>query len=262
MFISCSTIGGIKSASSSEKFLADQISTLEQVHDAGYEHVELYYNKQPEWVGKSIIQTIENLDLNPYSIHLPKFLVLYERDEFESLVSAVYPYAESLGIQVAVLHPPNAEQFSDAEWPWQLETLLDLSEKSGCTLTIENVPYLKGVDRFIRTQIDENEGRPLGATIDLEFMYVNGSEIQNLPNLFGNLILNIHFRDSDGELVGEDGMRRYLLPGTGEIDLHSVVQSLHRAGYNKALTVEVSHKQEQNIVKAKRYAEACVKRLE
>lgn len=261
MFISCSTIGGIRAASSSEKFLSDQICTLERVYNAGYEHVELYYNKQPEWVGKKIKQTIENLGLTPYSIHLPKFLVLYDRDDFENLVSAVYPFAESLGIQVAVLHPPNAEQFGDAEWPWQLKTLLDLSEKSGCTLTIENVPYLKGVDGFIRTLIDENEGRALGVTIDLEFMYVNGSDIHSLLNLFGNWILNIHFRDSDGDLVGENGMRRYLLPGTGEIDLHSVVQSLHKAGYNKALTVEVSHKQEQDIVEAKRYVDECVKNL-
>jgi hypothetical protein len=40
-----------------------------------------------------------------------------------------------------------------------------------------------------------------------------------------------------------------------------MVQSLHEGGYDKALTVEVSHRNPSNIIEAKIYADSCLERL-
>jgi sugar phosphate isomerase/epimerase len=147
------------------------------------------------------------------------------------------------------------------EWKTRLDKLLDLAEESDCILTIENVPYLHQVDQFILNLISANGGRPLGATIDLEFMHINGADISQIIKDYEDLILNVHFRDSDGSLVDDNGYRKYLVPGCGEVDLLRIVRSLHEGGYNKALTVEVSHRNPSNIIEAKIYADSCLDRL-
>jgi sugar phosphate isomerase/epimerase len=101
----------------------------------------------------------------------------------------------------------------------------------------------------------------LGVTIDLEFTYINKSDISQIIKDFKNLLFNVHFRDSDGSLVDVNGYRKYLVPGCGEVDLLKMVQSFHEGGYDKALTVEVSHRNPSNIIEAKIYADSCLERL-
>ena len=128
-------------------------------------------------------------------------------------------------------------------------------------MAIENVPYLPGVDQFILDLISENGGRPLGVTIDLEFLHINKSDINQIVKDFNGLIFNVHFRDSDGSLVDDDGYRKYLVPGCGEVDLLSTLQALHEGGYDRALTVEVSHRNPSNIIESKIYADSCLERF-
>lgn len=255
MFVSCSTIGGIRSGAVPELFLVDQIRTLLRVHDAGYRYVEMIYNDQPEWVGKTIVEALSELSLEPYSIHLPKFIFSYSDDEFTAFNVAAYPFIEKLGIKVAVLHPPDPSQIMNTDWSKRFDMLLELSEKAHCRLTLENMPYLPNVNQFILDRISENSSTSLGVTVDLEYMRYNRSDIGELIKMFGERLLNVHFRDGDGNLVDGEGHRRYLLPGSGDIDLLGVLRMLHRSGYNGVLTIEVSHRQRDNIVKAKAFLE-------
>ncbi|MFQ5832241.1 MAG: sugar phosphate isomerase/epimerase family protein [Candidatus Thorarchaeota archaeon] len=236
----------------------DQIRTLVRVRDAGYENVELWMDDRPSWVTRTIEQALDDFSLNPYSIHLPKFLIAFDDDDFNRVIQAVFPFVERLGIKVAVFHPPDKKLMQEIDWQARFSTLLDLSEESGCSLTIENVPYLNDVDRFIKKQIESNKDRPLGVTIDLEFMHINGSEIQQMIHDFNTRILNVHFRDSDGSLLDESGRRKYLQPGTGVIDLQAVLGSLLRGGYDKALTVEVSYRRRENIAEARTFLTSCL----
>ncbi|MHA2069294.1 MAG: sugar phosphate isomerase/epimerase family protein [Candidatus Thorarchaeota archaeon] len=238
------------------------IHTLVRIKDAGYENIEVWMDDRPSWVRNTFQHTIEDYGLDPYSIHLPKFLVAFDDDDFKKSTDVVFPFIHNLGVEVAVFHPPDTEMIDEGdEWKNRLARLLDLAEESGCILTIENVPYLPKVDQFILDLIASNGGRPLGVTIDLEFMHVNRSDIRQIVKDYKDLILNIHFRDSDGSLVNEDGNRKYLVPGCGEVDLLRTVQILHEGGYDKALTVEVSHRNPSNIVEAKIYADSCLDRF-
>ncbi|MFW9863086.1 MAG: sugar phosphate isomerase/epimerase family protein [Candidatus Thorarchaeota archaeon] len=252
----------MRSASTNEKLLQGLLHTLARIKDAGYENIEVWMDDRPEWLRRTFRHAIEDYGLNPYSIHLPKFLVAFDDDDFKKSTDVVFAFIQELGIKVAVFHPPDRVMMDESnEWKVRLDRLLHLAEESDCRLTIENVPYLPDVDRFILDLIANNDGRPLGATIDLEFVHVNKTDINQIVKDYKDLIFNIHFRDSDGSLVDENRNRKYLVPGCGEIDLPRAVQILHAEGYDKALTIEVSHRNPGNIIEAKIYADSCIAKL-
>jgi len=261
MFISCSILGGIKSSSSPEVLLTNMIRTMVRVKDAGYDTVELYYSNLPNWVGNTIQASLDDLKLRAYSIHLPKFLTLFDEKDFDEAVSSAFSFIETLGLSVAVLHLPDQDQLASPQWAQRFDVLLKEAENSGCILTLENVPYIKNVDQFILDEIGKHDNSSLGITIDMEFMHINGSDIDWMITAFGEKICNVHFRDSDGNLTGEDGYRHYIIPGEGKIDLHQAVKTLHSSEYKGPLTIEVSHRQTRNIVEAKKYAEDCLANL-
>ncbi len=261
MFISCSILGGIKSSSAPEVLLTNLIRTIVRVKDAGYDTVELYYGNLPNWVGDTIQAALDDLKLKAYSIHLPKFLTLFDEKDFDETVTSAFSFIRACELKVAVLHLPDQDQLAGPQWKRRFEVLLKAAEESGCMLTLENVPYIENVDQFILNEIGKNSNRPLGITIDMEFMYINGSNIEWMIDAFGGKIGNVHFRDSDGSLLGEDGYRQYIVPGEGRIDLHQVVKKLHTSGYRGPLTIEVSHRQKRNIIDAKKFAEDCLANL-
>ncbi|TFG32398.1 sugar phosphate isomerase/epimerase [Candidatus Thorarchaeota archaeon] len=251
----------MSSTSSPEKILANMIRAMVHVKNAGYDSVELWYSNLPIWVKGTLQETLDDLSLHAYSIHLPKFLTAFDEKEFSDTIQSSFELVKTLGLKVAVLHLPEQDQLTSSRWEKRYETLLLEAENADCMLTFENVPYIKDVDKYILEEIKKHNNRSLGITIDMEFMHLNGSDINWLTTEFGNRIANIHFRDSDGRLLGDDGRRHYLIPGEGEIDLPKTVRTLHRTGYRGPLTVEVSHRQRENIIKAKQYAEVCLKGL-
>jgi sugar phosphate isomerase/epimerase len=255
LFVSCSILGGIKSSASPEILLANMIRALVRVKDAGYDTVELYYTNLPEWVGDSLQASLADLKLKAYSIHLPKFLASFDEKDFEDSVSAAFSLIEDLGLKVAVLHPPEEEQLTSRQWEQRFNLLLSRAKESRSILALENVPYIKNVDQFLLREVERDDKRPLGVTIDLEFMHVNGSTIEWLTENLGKSIVNVHFRDSDGNLLGSDGYRHYIVPGEGEIDLRHAMQALRSMGYSGPLTIEVSHRQPMNIIRAKRFVD-------
>jgi len=261
MFISCSILGGIRSSSKPEKILANMIRSLVNVKAAGFDTVELWYSNLPEWVGDTMQEALDDLSLKAYSIHLPKFLVTFEEKEFNDTIRSTFSLIDALGLKVAVLHLPEQDQLTSSRWTERYKVLLDEAENVDCMLTFENVPYIKDVDLYILNEIQKHNNRSLGITIDMEFMHLNGSDMNWLTTTFGNRIANIHFRDSNGNLLGEDGRRHYIIPGEGEIELYTKVKTLHDSGYTGPLTVEVSHRQKENIIKAKQYAEDCLSEL-
>jgi sugar phosphate isomerase/epimerase len=259
MFLSCSILGGLRANADSETYLIDQIKSLLRVQEAGYKYVELWHTKHPAWVGQTIQRALKEFKLTPYSIHLPKFLVAYDDETFDLVCECVFDFIKVLEIQVAVLHPPGKIMPDEIDWLKRLDILLTQAENSGCVLTLENVPYIKNVDKYILDHLEQYRDRALGVTIDLEHMCINRSDIRTLINMFGENILNVHFRDSNGDLVNEEGYRNYIPPGKGIIDLFDTVKALHDAGYDKALTIEIPHR-ENNIFEAKDYAENCLQR--
>jgi sugar phosphate isomerase/epimerase len=231
------------------------------VSDAGYKNVELYYDPRPAWVQETILQSLDDFNLRPYSLHLPKFIFFFEEPEFSSSVEAVFPFIEKAGVEVAVLHLPSKKQIKRGIWKPYFDTLLENAEKVGCVLGLENIPYLPDAHLFIRDLLDTHSSKHLGVTIDLEYMHLHGTPMQSLMDVFGQHVENVHFRDSDGDLVDAEGKRKYLNPGKGDIDFDEVMKTLTDYGYEKAITVEVSHRQRENIIRAKEFVETCLEKI-
>ncbi|MFX0107869.1 MAG: sugar phosphate isomerase/epimerase family protein [Candidatus Hodarchaeota archaeon] len=261
MFLSCSTLGGLKSTSDDKKFLNDQIETLKKVRAAGYSHIELFMNDRGSGTVDSVVQAVRESRLIPYSIHLPKFLNMYDEQDFENTIDIVFPFIESLGIKVAILHPSMRTILESKSFAVKLDALLTKADEVDCTITIENVPYIKDINKYILKHLQLLDDRPLGVTLDLEFAHLNGSNITQLMDTFNEKLLNVHCRDSDGNLVDDFGNRKYLVPGTGAIDFHSVIGALYDGGYEGPLTIEVSHKIEGNLIESKRLIESVLANL-
>ncbi|MGY5875492.1 MAG: sugar phosphate isomerase/epimerase [Candidatus Thorarchaeota archaeon] len=243
-------------------FLDQQISALTRVKEAGIEYVEIFYNRRAEWVGNRIKDTLKEEGLTPYSIHMPKFILTYSKDDFEETTDTIFQFIEGMGVAVVVMHPPEVEMLIDEEWRRRLEIILDRSEDAGCMLTLEIVPYLRCVEMFIDEQITQHyEDRALGVTVDLEHMHIQELKMEWLINDFGKRIVNIHFRDSNGSLTNEAGKRNYIFPGEGEIDLCGILRTLHQWGYDKAITIEIPHRSTQDIIQSKAVIEDCLRRV-
>jgi sugar phosphate isomerase/epimerase len=123
------------------------------------------------------------------------------------------------------------------------------------------MPYIPNVNQYLLDTIKAREPTSLGVTIDLEYMRYQGSEMTDIVEMFGSKLQNVHFRDGDGKLVDAEGHRRYLLPGDGDINLLETLRALRRAGYERAITIEVSHRQKDNIAKAKAFLDDCLRML-
>ncbi len=238
-----------------------QTETLTRVSRAGYEFIEMHFHHRPQWVADEFAKLLHELNLTPYSIHLPKFLLSVPDEEFQNDVESIFSLGKKLEVKVSVLHPPFVGQLREDEWKRRMEILFDVSEESNILLTLELIPYLRNPDLFIREQIHFNPHRKLGVTLDIEYMFLNELKMEWMIDSFGDKIVNVHFRDSDGKLLTEDGKRKYLNPGEGKVDLLGMLRALHTADYEGALTVEVSHRDPSNIIEAKEYAERCLEEL-
>jgi sugar phosphate isomerase/epimerase len=258
MFLSCSTIGGLRSTHDDHLFLEDQVRTLELVREAGYEHIEVFMNQRNPKVVQSVVDSVRAHSLKPVSIHLPKFLVMYDQEDFNSTIEIIFSFVKKLGIEIAVLHPPKREYAESLHWDAKLNRLLEIGTETGCTITLENVPYINDVDEYIIEHLDMFGDAPLAVTLDFEYLHINRTNLGEFLDAAYDKLMNVHCRDSDGSLVDETGKRKYLNPGTGEVDFRRNLEILHDRGYHGPLTVEVSYRQEGNISRAKQFMDTIL----
>jgi sugar phosphate isomerase/epimerase len=231
------------------------------VKNAGFDYIEMHYHHRPDWIATELQKLVEDLDLIPYSIHLPKLMLSNPREQFNDDVDSIFMLIQNLGVKVSVLHPPLRQHLSEKEWMKRVEILLKKSSQTNCSLTFEIIPYLDDPHLFVKEQIKKHSNSEMGVTIDLEYMYLRNLDLQTLLDMFGGKVLNIHFRDSDGSLLDSDGKRKYIVPGEGEIDLWSVVDTLQTSGYDNAITIEVSYRDPDNIVRAKKYTDTLFEKI-
>jgi len=233
------------------EYVEQQRKTLTWVKEVGFNQIEMHYNYRPQWVADEIVQMVEELELRPYSIHLPKFLLSVPKTEFKKDIESIFGFIDRVGIKVSVLHPPSLEQIPQKEWKERMEIILKQSDQSCSVLTLEIVPYLQNPHMFIQEQINYHQNHQIGVTVDIEHMHLTGLKMEWMIEWFGDKILNVHLRDSDGSLLDANGRRKYLVPGEGNLDLQGILEILQQSNYDKALTIEVSFKEPENIVRAK-----------
>ncbi len=261
MFVSCSVLGGLASTKGVDdnQLLEKQVATLEDIERAGYDYVEVYHGNQPPWFGKIIAERLEILKLNAYSIHLPKDTLEMKRVDFDSMQDRLASFIQQTGIEVVVIHPPESSEYGLQNWYSRLDSLMEMAEKIGCVICPEIIPNTRDL---VLESIQTYSKRAIGVTVDTEHMHILGSNIHDMIDYIGEAIQNVHFRDSDGNLVNQDGTRNFLPLGKGNIDFLGVVRTLECNGYKKALTIELGpHDFASEVTKAREYVQRCLQMI-
>jgi sugar phosphate isomerase/epimerase len=233
-----------------------QVISLVNIQRTGYDYVELYHGAQPSWFSEMIVNTLKELNLKVYSVHLPKDTLAMKKGLFDSMCSQLVSFLPEACIKVVVLHPPDYPVSKSQIWRKRVDSLLELAETVECALSLEIIPNSRNLVVECMQLFDK---RAMGVTVDTEHMHILGCDIHDMIDSFGDAILNIHFRNSDGNLVRENGTRNFLSPGKGNVDLLDVVRTLKSIGYEKALTVELGPSNYvTEIVEAREYVYKCL----
>jgi sugar phosphate isomerase/epimerase len=123
----------------------------------------------------------------------------------------------------------------------RLPACLDTAAAYNLALAVETIPGRMGTPLAnVRLAL---EGDPrCGVTLDTEFLGFYGQLAESLAADWlwaDDRVRHVHLKDFDGRLsVG--GVRRYLLPGEGSLDLQGFLDGLDQRGYKHAVTLESS----------------------
>lgn len=157
--------------------------------------------------------------------------------------------AEQLGARLITLHlwdrpesDRNLERNLDA-----LEPLLQRVLDVGMVVGLETIPCTisNPVDN-VRNALKHFGGLNSGCavTLDLEFLgwhdcidRADNSSFQDLDSQ----VADVHVRDYDGRPFTEEGRRRYLDPGQGNLDFRAIFQTLLAGGFRGPFMYEGSH---------------------
>jgi sugar phosphate isomerase/epimerase len=151
--------------------------------------------------------------------------------------------AAALGAQTLVLHLWDLPT-SDIDIERNLDRLpacLDTAEAYDVVLAIETVKGIAGTP-LANLQLAVERDPRCRVTLDTEFLGFHGQLAESIEAdwLWDNqLVHHVHLKDFDGRLR-VNGVRRYLLPGEGKLDLQSFLTGLVERDYSGAITLEAS----------------------
>lgn len=159
-----------------------------------------------------------------------------------SILSESTEFAAKIGAHSMVLHlwdPPE----SDTDMSGRLEAAAvaaDVVGSHGIRLLIETVPCTHSSPLQNLARVVEHEPR-VGIALDTESLAIHQEVEEALAADWlwsEGRVGHIHVKDYDGNAVGADGLRRYLMPGDGEIDFPGFFDGLERRGFAGSVALE------------------------
>lgn len=122
-----------------------------------------------------------------------------------------------------------AEQFSR-----QLALQLERAEQLGVKLALEPEPGLLVEGNAEMIELLERMGSPaLGVNLDVGHAALTETDVPAAIRQLGDHIFGAHIEDIPG------GEHRHLVPGSGDLDLRSIVQALDAVGMDGWMTVDL-----------------------
>jgi sugar phosphate isomerase/epimerase len=205
-----------------------------------------------EWYGHldEVVEDLGQADLEFRAVHADKKIGSglssedeEEADEALALLETNCRVAAALGAKTLVLHLwelPGGDEHIERNLD-RLPACLDTAEAYNVALAVETVPGQTGTPLAnIRLAI-ERDPRCL-VTLDSEFLGFYGQLAESVEADWlweDRRVRHVHLKDFNGRLR-ENGVRRYLLPGEGTLDLQGFLAGLVQRGYDGAVTVEAS----------------------
>jgi sugar phosphate isomerase/epimerase len=176
------------------------------------------------------------------------------------------PEIRPKGTELYVGGPPTAvEVGDDFVWNdfWQnavdvVRCFTEIANRKGLTLIIET----RANDVFSSTDavlnlIREVGSPKMGVILDVAHVHAGKEYLSLVIPKLGSWIKLVHFSDNDGTMA-------YHYPiGQGKIDFPSVTRSLHRAGFDGTIVVDISGVPEivKEAVRAKAYIESLIEQV-
>jgi sugar phosphate isomerase/epimerase len=205
-----------------------------------------------EWYGHldEVVEDLGKAELTFRAVHADKKIGAglgsddaEEADEALALLEVNCRVAAALGAKILVLHlwelPTGDEQIErNLE---RLPACLDTAEAYGVALALETIPGQAGTPLANLRLAVERDPRCV-VTLDTEFLGFYGQLAESVEADWlsaDKRVRHVHLKDFNGRLR-EGGVRRYLLPGEGTLDLQGFLAGLLQRGYDGAVTLEAS----------------------
>lgn len=193
---------------------------LQDVRALGFDAMDLWTaHLNPIWATPEHIRTAKEL-LDEHNLTVPSLAGGFgsTREEFE----ATCRIAEALGGPVL----GGSTAMLQKERAFVLETL----KASGLKLGIENHP--EKTPQELRDKIGDGEG-VIGATVDTGWFGTQGYDAAKALEELADALFHVHLKDV--RAVGAHDTCRY---GEGVVPIRECVRTLHRIGYEGAISVE------------------------
>lgn len=123
----------------------------------------------------------------------------------------------------------------------RLPMCVDTASAYGLALAVETIPGDDGTP-LANVQLAIERDPRCKVTLDTEFLGFYGQLEESIAADWlwaDGAVHHIHIKDFDGRLR-RDGLRRYLLPGEGKLDLQGFLTGLMQRGYTGSLTLEAT----------------------
>ena len=210
----------------------------------------MFYDR---WYGQSdaIADRLRTLDMRWMAVHAEKTigpnLVADVPSTLESSLTALAEncrFARQLGAGVVVLHLWGLPD-GDAKLERQLEAvprLIDIAGHEGIQLGIEAIPCTVSTPLENLELVVAADPRAR-IVLDTEFLAMHGELDAALDASWlwkENRVVHLHVKDFDGVLVDEEGRRRYLHPGEGDIPFDRWLRGLAMRGYTGPMALEAT----------------------
>lgn len=166
-----------------------------------------------------------------------------QQKDARAMLKKVFRAAQTLGAKMYVFHGPPAfnrtlSLINDYERLGTIVSgLADMAAEHGLLFTWENVHWCAyGHGQFAHRLLEYVQSGNLYFTLDIKQAVMSGCTIGEYIKDMGNRIANVHLCDY---CRSEDGYVRTCLPGSGELDLAWLKDSLMERGYGGAVILEV-----------------------
>lgn len=123
----------------------------------------------------------------------------------------------------------------------RLPMCIDTASAYGLALAVETIPGEDGTP-LANVQLALERDPRCKVTLDTEFLGFYGQLEESIAADWlwaDGAVHHVHIKDFDGRLR-RDGVRRYLLPGEGKLDLQGFLNGLSERGYTGSLTLEAT----------------------
>ncbi|MGB9858102.1 MAG: sugar phosphate isomerase/epimerase family protein [Dictyoglomaceae bacterium] len=244
MLISCSTASFLDPEGTPTEKKEATLLAMEKIISSNYDGIELFIAQvfTEEMLDKIFQETIKYPN-RILTVHAPKNLLHKSFKEIFPTLGRFIKRVGSYHIPIIVLHPPfrpNVNSLLKTIFPI-FDKMVDYAGKYKVTLTIENVPYLPNPPIFYEKLIERYKEN-VGITIDIEYLFSTEFPLEKYSLELLRYLKNIHVRDYDGQSFDDEGKRKYLRLGEGNINFSQIFKRLKEINYKGPLTVETSFK--------------------